>query len=641
MRPDLTARVFKMKLDAIMQDLTKNGYMGHVVSHIQVIEFQKRGLPHAHILIRLANEDVPTVDQFDKFVSAEIPNPDTHPRLHAIVTGSMLHGPCDHRCLSENRECSKQFPMAASDTTMLSEGSYPIYRRRCRHKHVKTNRNGDIISEQTDLYVVPYNPYFTTRYNCHINFEIVSNVSVVKYFYKYVYKGPDRASVRVSEVHTGEAPRGPVVIDEIKNFVDSRYLSASEAFWHLFGFPMQNCYPPVQKLQLHLPDHHRVMYAEGGEAAALANPANTTLTNYFATVRDETEHPLPAHVIGPHPTALELLYADFPTFYTWNGQRWTRRKRPQKSDTIGRMFTAHVASGERFYLRKLLLHTRGVTSFDALRMNEDIMYASYKETCFARGLLLDDQEWKECLVEGGQTLMPKQLRALFVAILVHNAPSSPAVLWNLDVDGQTLYSLMAHDFYRSRTNRTNYEDVNDIDIAVAYHTIDDTIRDITKNEKTIDDFALCDPAPLRPPHMCADVDLNRLLRAELNYDPHLEQQKYDTNHVLFNPDQQTVFDTIVNDCEQYNERNAPDNPLPHIFFIDAPGGTGKTFVLNTIAAYYRSKQKVVLCNASSGIAAVLLEGGRTAHSRFKIPLKVLPDTECSITIRSTSGTAEI
>ena len=42
--------------------------MGRAISHIQVIEFQKRGLPHAHLLLKLANEDVPTVDEFDKYV---------------------------------------------------------------------------------------------------------------------------------------------------------------------------------------------------------------------------------------------------------------------------------------------------------------------------------------------------------------------------------------------------------------------------------------------------------------------------------------------------------------------------------------------------------------------------------------------
>ena len=84
--------------------------------------------------------------------------------------------------------------------------------------------------------MITYNLYFTLQFNCHINFEVVSTVSVVKYFYKYVYKGLDRASIRVAELDVN--PYQPTVIDEIINYVDARYLIASECLWHLFGFPM-------------------------------------------------------------------------------------------------------------------------------------------------------------------------------------------------------------------------------------------------------------------------------------------------------------------------------------------------------------------------------------------------------------------
>ena len=57
-----------------------------------------------------------------------------------------------------------------------------------------------------------------------------------------------------------------------------------------------------------------------------------------------------------------------------------------------------------------------------------------------------------------------------------------------------------------------------------------------------------------------------------------------------------------------------------VFFLDAPGGTGKTFLLNTVLATIRSRCEIALATASSGIAATLLCGGRTLHSRFKIPL---------------------
>ena len=48
-RPDLVARVFKLKLKELLHDLFKNNVLGHEVAHCGVIEFQKRGLPHAHI----------------------------------------------------------------------------------------------------------------------------------------------------------------------------------------------------------------------------------------------------------------------------------------------------------------------------------------------------------------------------------------------------------------------------------------------------------------------------------------------------------------------------------------------------------------------------------------------------------------
>ena len=116
--------------------------------------------------------------------------------------------------------------------------------------------------------------------------------------------------------------------------------------------------------------------------------------------------------------------------------------------------------------------------------------------------------------------MPKQLRALFVTILVHNAPSNPATLWNLHiVEGGhlpvPLYTYLAHDFYHSKTDIHNYSDVNEGDIAIAYPTMDDIICGISKNEKNIEIFSLCTPASKRPPIMGADSVVNRNLQSEL------------------------------------------------------------------------------------------------------------------------------
>jgi hypothetical protein len=73
-----------------------------------------------------------------------------------------------------------------------------------------------------------------------------------------------------------------------------------------------------------------------------------------------------------------------------------------------------------------------------------------------------------------------------------------------------------------------------------------------------------------------------------------------------------------------------DINLKKIYFLDGPGGTGKTFLLNCIINRIRSENKIVLVVASSGIASTLLPGGRTAHSRFKIPFKLFDNSVCSI-----------
>ena len=66
--------------------------------------------------------------------------------------------------------------------------------------------------------------------------------------------------------------------------------------------------------------------------------------------------------------------------------------------------------------------------------------------------------------------------------------------------------------------------------------------------------------------------------------------------------------------------------------MDAPGGTGKTFLISLLRAEIRSKNGIALAIASSGIAATLLDGGRTAHSAFKLLLNIQnnPDAVCKI-----------
>ena len=105
-RPDLVIRVFKLKLNNLLNDIFKHSVLGKVVTHVQVIEFQKRGLPHVHILLPFANDDkLETAHDINNLVSGEIPDPIVNRDLYHVVKTCMIHGPCG--ILNPNSNCMK------------------------------------------------------------------------------------------------------------------------------------------------------------------------------------------------------------------------------------------------------------------------------------------------------------------------------------------------------------------------------------------------------------------------------------------------------------------------------------------------------------------------------------------------------
>ena len=134
MRPDLVARVFKGKLQALLDELKEDQIFGRNVARLYVIEFQKRGLPHAHILISFAAEDkLHGPDDFDSVVSAQLPDKKTHPLLYALVCRHMLHKECwrdhpDARCMRDGK-CRFDYPKPFAEETTSTEDACSQYAR--------------------------------------------------------------------------------------------------------------------------------------------------------------------------------------------------------------------------------------------------------------------------------------------------------------------------------------------------------------------------------------------------------------------------------------------------------------------------------------------------------------------------------
>ena len=410
-RPDVVARVFKQQVKELLHELTVKHVLGVPVAHVHVVEFQKRGLPHVHMLIILSPETkLREVDDIDSTISAEIPDPETQPQLHAIVKRSMVHGPCGvlnkHSVCMVDGSCTKDYPKEFCETTVMLDHGYPLYKRR---------DNGRTIAigpyEVDNRWIVPYNPYLSQKFNAHINVEACTSIKSVKYLFKYVYKGHDCANIEMTA--TNELNH-----DEVSTFLDARYVSAPEAFWRLSEYDLHNKSHTIIRLPIHLPDHQPVYFQPGQHEQAVQSAANqnTMLTAYFA---------MNSHY------HTNYTYSETPLHFVFNKsqKKWQPRKRGSPK-IITRMYSVSPKDMERYCLRLLLLHVAGATSFEDLRTFNGYVAPTFKEACILHNLLQDDTEWLRTMEEASAVQMPGQIRSLFATICTFCDPSDPVELWN-------------------------------------------------------------------------------------------------------------------------------------------------------------------------------------------------------------------
>ena len=231
------------------------------------VEFQKRGLPHCHLLLWLKESSrIHRNEDIDRYISAELPNPTTDPEAHRVISEFMLHGPCGEAnksapCMKNSDTCKKDFPKPYCSETFIDQKGFVHYRRRdTRITALKQNLQLD------NTYVVPYNQALCMRFYAHINVEYCQSTMLIKYLSKYISKGTDRIIAHITRaIGEGESsnrhPRRKV--DEITKFQDARYIGPHEACWRILGFDIHSRQPAVQILAVHLKNMQRVNFRAG------------------------------------------------------------------------------------------------------------------------------------------------------------------------------------------------------------------------------------------------------------------------------------------------------------------------------------------------------------------------------------------
>ncbi|PAA46684.1 hypothetical protein BOX15_Mlig000328g25 [Macrostomum lignano] len=226
-RPDITARVFELKKKAFLNRL--KSLFGDTLARVCSLEYQKRGLPHVHALLWLANKLKP--DQYDAVISAEIPDPVADADLHQLVAENMLHGPCGQQLNSaaasmEKGRCSKRYPRKFLAATKVEEDGYPHYCRRSVEmggftvtKLAKLRGGQRVMFTFDNRWVVPYCPALLREFRCHLNVEICATVRAIKYVVKYITKGSDMAAYQIrkesaaaANASADSATEGPLAI---------------------------------------------------------------------------------------------------------------------------------------------------------------------------------------------------------------------------------------------------------------------------------------------------------------------------------------------------------------------------------------------------------------------------------------------
>jgi len=586
-RHDIIARVFHLKVKKMMALLNKGSLLGGVRCFMYSVEWQKRGLPHIHILLWLEQRIFP--DTIDKVICAEIPDPEQDPLLHNIVKANMIHGPCgslNHNspCM-KGGSCSKRYPRPLLKDTQTGGDGYPQYRRRSPADGgftIKINR-----IELDNRWVVPYNPVLSRIFDAHINVELCNSVKSIKYICKYVNKGSDQAAFALENER-----------DEVKLYESGRYISSSEAVWRILAFPIHERYPTVFHLAVHLENGQRVYFTSNNLAEKLSTPPQTTLLAFFELCKTDD-------------FAKTLLYSEVPSYFVWKNNKFTRRKRGKdvdgwpgvkKEHALGRVYTIHPNNTECYHLRLLLHEVRGPTSFSELKTVNGVLHLTFQSTCKALGLLEDDKHWDTTLKEAALCDSPFKLRELFTVMSVFCQLSDPLSLWEKYKD-----SFSENITWQvERELQGSAQQVMDKVYNRCLVLIEDAV--LTLGGQGLPQYDL--PQPTRSGGVLGNRDYLR----ETSYDTNALAQVVSNNEGSLTEEQLAVYRQVLSSVE---------SGAGQVFFLDAPGGTGKTFLINMLLAKVRSDRGIALAVASSGIAATLLEGGKTAHAAFKLPLNLI------------------
>ena len=384
-----------------------------------------------------------------------------------------------------------------------------------------------------------------------------------------------------------------------------RYIDPHHATWKICENEQLGRYPAVERQDIHLENQQTITFKPDKVLNAVTEPKDTKLTAWFKL-----------NIVDKK--AREFTYMEIPQHYRWDTtkKQWiARKKESDRTPCIGRIYTVLRSQGELYFLRLLLISSRGCTSFQDIRTYGGNVYNTYKDVAYAMGLLSDDREIVYALEEVACYGTPGKMRQTFALMIRHSEIARPDKIWNRFKE-EMMNDLMYEE--RKKTMPNLKLDIEKV-VNMCLNQIEDILMDMGTSLNAID--LLPNPEPIH--------NIPKVIAREL-YDTEFQNNKYENMVKMINRSQEKIFKMV---------RSNLMSSLPgEQFIVDAPAGYGKTFLFNLLATFTRMMGGICLCLASTGIAAGNMEGGRTAHSTFKLPIPTLEDSVSGIKLQTSEAT---
>jgi hypothetical protein len=255
--------VFKKRLESLLHNIRNGVYFGgsKIVYIINSIEYQHRGLPHAHIVFQL--ENIPDgmeeeIDWCDEYICATILS-DVHAVsledhvYRAAVQKFMLHKHSSHEqvngCLDAQGHCRKGFhDTIILPRTVIDTNGFPHYKRR----------------NIADLLVVPHNREILIDWDGHSCCEFSGSAITVLYLYKYLFKGQKKVKVTFCRNNNGSSSDIINPRDEHALYIRGRKLNSMDAMWRTYRYRTYPApHPTVKTVKVRTPQFVNAFRNEG------------------------------------------------------------------------------------------------------------------------------------------------------------------------------------------------------------------------------------------------------------------------------------------------------------------------------------------------------------------------------------------